>query len=127
VLNNGGYESIRATQTNWFEGRFVGSDFKSGIGNPDFAKLADAYGLRYTRMSDPADLADGVRRTLDSEEPTLCEVFISPSQPRAPRASSYRREDGTMESRPIEDLWPFLPREEIHANMHMFDDEGDPS
>lgn len=127
VLNNGGYESIRATQTNWFEGRFVGSDFRSGIGNPDFGKLAEAYGLGYVRLSEPSELADGVRRVLESKGPLLCEVVISPAQPRAPRVSSFRREDGTMESRPIEDMFPFLPREEIHENMHLFDDEDEPA
>lgn len=123
VLNNAGYESIRTTQNNWFEGRFVGSDFKSGIGNPDFAKLAEAYGLAYTRLADPAGLADGVRQVLSHEGPMLCEVIVSPDQPRTPRVSSFRREDGTLESRPIEDQFPFLPREEIYANMHLFDDE----
>ena len=123
VLNNAGYESIRTTQTNWFEGRFVGSDFASGIGNPDFAKLADAYGLGYARLANPAALAETVREVLSHDGSMICEVMVSPDQPRTPRASSYKREDGTMESRPIEDLFPFLPREEIHANMHMFDDE----
>ena len=123
MLNNDGYESIRTTQTNYFEGRFVGSDFKSGIGNPDFEKLAQAYGLGFLRLNDPKDLGAGVRRALDHDGPLLCEVMISPTQPRTPRASSFRREDGTMESRPIEDLFPFLPREEIYENMHMFDDE----
>jgi len=123
VLNNDGYESIRTTQTNYFEGRFVGSDFKSGIGNPDFEKLAQAYGLGFLRLNDPRDLGAGVRRALDHDGALLCEVMISPTQPRTPRASSFRREDGTMESRPIEDLFPFLPREEISENMHMFDDE----
>jgi acetolactate synthase I/II/III large subunit len=123
VLNNDGYESIRTTQTNYFEGRFVGSDFGSGIGNPDFEKLAQAYGLEYFRMDKPAEMADVARRVLEHPTAALCEVIISPKQPRAPRASSYRREDGTMESRPLEDLFPFLPREEVHENMHMFDDE----
>jgi len=123
VLNNDGYESIRATQTNYFAGRFVGSDFGSGIGNPDFQKLAGAYGLGYVRLSDPARLEDGVRAALDHPGPLLCEVIISPTQPRTPRVSSFRREDGTMESRPIEDMFPFLSREEIHHHMHLFDDE----
>lgn len=123
VLNNAGYESIRTTQTNWFEGRFVGSDFASGIGNPNFAKLADAYGLGYARLADPAALAETVREVLSHDGPIICEVIVSPDQPRTPRASSYRHLDGTMESRPIEDLFPFLPRQEIYANMHMFDDE----
>jgi acetolactate synthase I/II/III large subunit len=126
VLNNDGYESIRSTQANYFEGRFVGSDFKSGIGNPDFEKLAAAYGLGYSRLDDPARLAEGVRSALEHDGPLLCEVRVSPTQPRTPRVSSFRREDGTLESRPIEDMFPFLPREEIHRNMHLFDDEEEP-
>jgi acetolactate synthase-1/2/3 large subunit len=123
VLNNDGYESIRTTQTNYFEGRFVGSDAASGVSNPDFRHLAAAYGLAYARLEDASALADGVRDALAHDGPLLCEVMISPTQPRTPRASSFRREDGTMESRPLEDLFPFLPREEVYANMHRFDDE----
>jgi acetolactate synthase-1/2/3 large subunit len=125
VLNNDGYESIRATQTNYFESRFVGSSFDSGIGNPHFDKLAAAYDLGYALLDDPAKLAEGVRAALEHDGPLLCEVRISPKQPRAPRVSSFRREDGTLESRPIEDMFPFLPREEIHRNMHRFDEDGE--
>ncbi|HEX7831076.1 MAG TPA: thiamine pyrophosphate-binding protein [Thermoanaerobaculia bacterium] len=124
VLNNQGYESIRTTQNNYFESRYVGSDFGSGIGNPNFGKLAEAYGIGYQRLDDPSKLAEGVRAALDHDGPLLCEVIISPNQQRTPRTSSFRREDGSMESRPIEDLFPFLPREEVHENMHMFDDEA---
>jgi acetolactate synthase-1/2/3 large subunit len=126
VLNNDGYESIRATQTNYFEGRFVGSSFESGIGNPHFEQLAAAYDLGYALLDDPAKLAEGVRAALDHDGPLLCEVRISPNQPRSPRVSSFRREDGTLESRPIEDMFPFLPREEIHRNMHRFDEDDEP-
>jgi acetolactate synthase I/II/III large subunit len=124
VLNNQGYESIRTTQNNYFESRYVGSDFGSGIGNPNFGKLAEAYGIGYQRLDDPSKLAEGVRSALDHDGPLLCEVIISPNQQRTPRTSSFRREDGSMESRPIEDLFPFLPREEVHENMHLFDDEA---
>ena len=123
VLNNEGYESIRATQTNYFAGRFVGSDRASGVGNPDFEKLAGAYRISYERLDRPDDLIAGVARVLGRRGPTLCEVRISPTQPRTPKASSFRRDDGTMESRPIEDMFPFLPREEVHRNMHLFDDD----
>ena len=55
----------------------------------------------------------------------LGEVNISPSQWVSPKASAYRREDGTLESRPLEDMFPFLPRDEVWENMHMFDDENE--
>lgn len=122
VFNNDGYESIRTTQTAYFEGRFVGSDRASGIGNPDFEKLAGAYGLPFTRIRTNGELPT-IRRFLEEEGPGVCELLLSPTQGRNPRVTSVRREDGTMESRSLEDMHPFLPREEIWRNMHLFDDE----
>jgi len=42
---------------------------------------------------------------------------------RSPRSSSARRADGTLETRPLEDMFPFLPREEVLENMNLFRDE----
>jgi acetolactate synthase I/II/III large subunit len=122
LFNNDGYESIRATQNAYFEGRFVGADRASGIGNPDFAKLAAAYGLSFARIPTNAEL-DRVGAFLEEEGPGVCELILSPTQGRNPKVTSARREDGSMESRPLEDMFPFLPREEVWRNMHLFDDE----
>lgn len=122
VLNNDGYESIRATQRNFFDGRFVGSDFKTGIGNPDFEKLAAAYGLGYCRIADNAEIATKLPTVLENAEPFLCELNLSPDQPRSPKVMSVRKEDGSFETRPLEDMFPFLPREELWENMHLFDE-----
>ena len=123
VQNNGGYESIRATQNNFFAGRFIGSDTSSGVANPDFAKLAGAYGLGYERISRNDEITFKARSVLESEGPVLCELILSPTQTRSPKASSFRREDGTIESKPLEDMFPFLPRDEVWRNMHLFDEE----
>jgi acetolactate synthase-1/2/3 large subunit len=125
IFNNDGYESIRTTQTAHFEGRFVGSDRASGIGNPDFEKLAGAYGLPFARVRTNAGLP-AIRQFLEEEGPGVCELLLSPTQGRNPRVTSVRRVDGSMESRPLEDMYPFLPREEIWRNMHLFDDEDVP-
>lgn len=123
VFNNAGYSSIRATQDNFFERRHVGADHASGLDNPDFAHLAAAYGLAYRAIRTNEEVADVVREALDLPGAVLCEVNISPEQWFAPKASAFRRPDGTMESRPLEDMAPFLPREEVHRNMHLFDGE----
>jgi acetolactate synthase-1/2/3 large subunit len=47
-------------------------------------------------------------------------VFLASEQTVSPKASAFRRADGTFESRPLEDMAPFLPREEIHENMNLF-------
>jgi acetolactate synthase I/II/III large subunit len=123
VFNNQGYSNIRATQNSFFEGRFVGADPASGVGNPLFDRLAAAYGLRYSRIQNHKDLEAGIRAALAGEGPGICEVNVSPEQGIWPKASAFRRPDGTFESRPLEDMFPFLSREEIWENMHQFDDE----
>jgi acetolactate synthase-1/2/3 large subunit len=43
--------------------------------------------------------------------------MIDPDQPIGPRASSAVKPDGSMVSKPLEDLWPFLQRDEFLSNM----------
>jgi len=123
IVNNQGYDSIRATQNNYFNKHYVGSDLSSGVGNPDFAMLASTYGLLYENILNNDQVRDKAAKLLKLEGPILCELNVSREQGRSPKASSYRKEDGTLESRPLEDMFPFLPRGEIWENMHLFDDE----
>jgi acetolactate synthase-1/2/3 large subunit len=123
VLNNKGYSNIRATQESFFDGRYVGADFDSGLANPNFEKLAEAFGFSYLYIKTNAELDDGIRRALAADGCVICEVNISSKQRIFPKASAFRRPDGTFESRPLEDMAPFLSREELWENMHMFDDE----
>lgn len=123
IFNNLGFSSIRATQNNFFEGRFIGSHPGSGVDNPDFAKLAEAYGLTYASIRNDSELERGIADFLEDDVAGLCEVFLAPEQSVSPKASAFRRADGTFESRPLEDMAPFLPREEIYENMHRFDSE----
>ncbi len=121
ILNNHGYESIRATQRNFFEGNFVGSDFSSGLMNPDFRALAKAYSLAYEYIVNNEELKPKLAGVLAQGQAVICELNISPSQPRSPKSMSVRKPDGTFETRPLEDMFPFLPREEVWENMHLFD------
>ena len=117
VLNNGGYASIRATQNNYFKGHLVGSDPSSGLTLPDLMKIGAAYGLDTAQITGHADLAGNIRDVLSRPGPVLCEVVVAPDQAVAPRVTSRLRADGSMVSRPLEDLWPLLDREELRANM----------
>ena len=120
MFNNQGYTNIRLTQANFF-GRFVGADESTGVSNPDFVHLAAAYNLSYSQIRNNSEIEAGIQRVLQTEGPTLCELNIAIDQGITPKASALRREDGTLESRPLEDMAPFLPREEIWENMHLFD------
>ncbi|MDF2772320.1 MAG: thiamine pyrophosphate enzyme binding domain protein, partial [Geminicoccaceae bacterium] len=116
VVNNRGYASIRTSQKNYFN-LLVGADDTSGMRLPDVRRVAEAYGLRTALISDRANLRDEIRAVLDSDGPIVCEVRVPADEPRGPRVASAQRPDGSMVSKPLEDLWPFLDREEFLANM----------
>jgi len=117
VLNNDGYASIRASQSNYFGQASIGCDARTGLTVPDISKVAGAYGLRTAVIKDQRNLREDVRRVLNAPGPVVCDVHVIPDEVRAPRLSSYQKPDGSFVSRPLEDLWPFLPREEFFANM----------
>ena len=121
IINNGGYESIRSTQKNFFEGKFIGSDLTSGISNPDYKCLAEAYHFGFFRINDNSEIKNVLPQVLSSAGPVICELNVSYDQGRSPKTVSFRREDGSMESKPIEDQFPFLPKEEVQQNMSYFD------
>jgi acetolactate synthase-1/2/3 large subunit len=117
VLNNNGYAAIRSTHNRFFEGRLVCCDPSSGLTLPDACKIASAYGLKTVRISDQINLIEEVVNVLNMEGPVVCDVMIDPDLQMAPKLSSMARPDGSMMSKPLEDLWPFLDREEFKANM----------
>jgi acetolactate synthase-1/2/3 large subunit len=115
VLNNDGYLSIRTSQGNFFK-RFIGESSRSGVSFPDMVKLAAAYGLPARRI-EGADFARQLREALDAPGPALCDVMIDPEQSFEPKLSSRQLPDGRMVSAPLEDMFPFLSREELRENL----------
>ncbi len=117
VLNNDGYHSIRQTQQNYFPDNVVGCGPESGVTFPDFVKVGAAFGFPTSRISAHAGIAEAIRAVLASPGPELCEVMLDKAQPFAPKLSSRRLEDGSMVTSALEDLAPFLPRDEFADNM----------
>ena len=116
VLNNEGYSSIRTSQNRYF-GALVGADASSGMTLPNLLKVAEAYGVPGVRISHPGELRARIREVLDTPGPVVCEVMSPRDELRMPSVTSFQRPDGSMGSKPLEDLWPFLDREEFAANM----------
>ena len=117
VLNNDGYLSIRASQENYYDGRLIGSGPSSGVSMPDTIKLAEVYGIPAVRVSKIKDLGAELRTAAASAGPMLIEVICPPNQAIIPTVSSRVNSDGSMSSRPLEDMAPFLPRDEYEQNM----------
>ena len=117
VYNNGGYLSIKLTQEAFFGGNFVGSEAGSGIVLPDLEKLAAAYGLPFARLSTTVEAENNLSEILSLKGPVIIEVMTDPFEELSPKASSKQLPDGRIVSAPLEDLSPFLPRDEFFANM----------
>ncbi len=115
VLNNNGYLSIRTSQKGFF-GDVIGESPESDVTFPDFIKLAQVYGFQTKRL-DNADFESGLRDVLNTTGPVLCEVMLDPAQGFEPRQSSRPLPDGRIVSAPLEDMFPFLDREELASNM----------
>ncbi|MDF0604193.1 thiamine pyrophosphate-binding protein [Neisseriaceae bacterium TC5R-5] len=120
VLNNGGYESIRATQNNHFAGHLVAADRASGVANPDFQHLAKAYGLQYCAIADNEEIDSKLTEAFQLSGAVLCEVNLSYFQSRTPRVMSYKNQDGTLASPALENMYPFLPEAELADVMNRF-------
>lgn len=116
VLNNNGYASIRASQSGYFK-QTIGCDSTSGLTLPDIGALAAAFGLPVLRVTEQASLPDVIAKVLEMPGPVLCEVMVEPDQAIGPRITSRIGENGVMVSAPLEDLFPFLDREELKSNM----------
>ena len=118
LINNGGYHSIRQTQKNFFGEPLVGIGADSGdLSFPDMEKLAAAYGYPYVKACHNSQLPEAIEKTLSMEGPVICEIFVTTDQNFEPKSSAKRLPDGTLVSPPLEDLSPFLPEEEMDANM----------
>ena len=117
VLNNDGYASIRASQASFFGRPSIGCDAATGMTLPDLSKIATAYGIASTVIEEQAGLAGAIRGVLDMPGPVICDLRVVPDEARAPRMTSMQLPDGSFVSKPLEDLWPFLDREEFLANM----------
>jgi len=116
VVNNSGYASIRASQQRYF-GRLVAADSTSGLTFPSIEKIAAAYGIACSTVFREAELAEKLEEALVRPGPAICEVRVPPEEDRMPRLASFQKPDGSMVSKPLEDLFPFLNRDEFQSNM----------
>ncbi len=116
ILSNQGYASIRTSQSRYF-GRLTGADANSGVTLPDLGRVVTAYGLSFMQIKDQVNLVQQVREVLNAPGPIVCEALVPADEPRAPSLASMQRPDGSMVSKPLEDLWPFMDRQEFLSNM----------
>ena len=120
ILNNDGYHQIRVTQTNIFNKHYVGLGKDSGgLSFPDFELVAKAFGYNFIRVVEKSSLQSSLKRLREQQTPTIMEVLCSQDQLFEPKLSSRKNPDGSFYSPPLEDLSPFLDRDELKRNMYI--------
>lgn len=119
ILNNNGYLSIRQTQRNLFQPPFIGIDSSSGVGFPDFEKLADAFGIKYFKIDSETTADDVLEQVLNYEGPCICEAVVDPDQNFEPKSSSKVLPDGRIVSPSLDDMAPFLDRTEFEEIRYL--------
>lgn len=117
LLNNNGYLAISLMQDNLFKGKYIGSNLESGVSNPNFIKLADAYGFKTYTFNNNIELEKGIDEVLNTEGPVLCEIMMVENQLLIPRVQSSKDESGKIISNSLENMFPYLSKEEMKEIM----------
>ncbi|OQX21093.1 MAG: hypothetical protein BWK75_03935 [Candidatus Altiarchaeales archaeon A3] len=117
VINNKGYLSIRQTQKRFFNGCLFGEGTKSGVSFPETQKIANAYGIKFIKANNNEDLNKVLDEVFDYEGPVICEINSLEDQLIIPTNAAEIRPDGSMVSKPLEDMFPFLDRGEFKKEM----------
>lgn len=116
VWNNDAYLSIKNTQDKFFSGRKIGTNAESGISLPSINKVASSYGISYI-CADSTNLDESILTALNHNGPIICEVMCKIEQEINPTLTGKMNDDGTITPKPLEDLYPFLSRDEFYDNM----------
>lgn len=120
IINNNGYHQVRQTQDNIFHNGYIGMGPESGdLGFPNFEKLADAFNIPYVSIHTNDELPSGIKNTLSCFGYVICEVFVSSTQKFSPKLATKKLPDGSLISPPLEDMAPFLSRDELAENMYI--------
>ena len=117
IFNNDGYLMIKHTQKNFFSGRYTSVNKKTGISFPDFKSLAIAFKMKYYKIKTWSDYKNFINNNFRKKIPFLCEVFMDPEQDFLPKLSTFTDRHGNITSPPLEDLSPFLSREDLKKNL----------
>jgi acetolactate synthase-1/2/3 large subunit len=119
VLNNNGYGSIKTSQDNYFEGRRLGTDSKSGLGLPNIEKMVKGFDLDYFQITSNSDISNVLSITLQSDSPAVIEVRVDENQTTEPRATTTKLANGKLVTTPMEDLAPKLDRKTLEKIMYI--------
>ena len=116
IFNNGGYLTIKQTQILGFNSRIMGADKKSGISFPNYEKISRAHSIEYKKLTKHNNLENEIKKVLKSKKAFICELIMNPNEEQIPKAVNRRNEDGISIPAKLEDMYPFLSKDELSSN-----------
>lgn len=117
VIQNKGYHAIRVTQDNYFNKKYIGSSEEFGVSIPSFKRISKTYNFKYSIIRNNNSVLIGIKKALSNNKPEIIELIVDPKKHLYPKLSSKINSDGTMFTPPLQDLFPFLDRDEYMSNM----------
>jgi acetolactate synthase-1/2/3 large subunit len=118
VINNNGYMAIRITQNNFFK-RFYGTDSTNGISFPNILNIAKAYGIDTVQISNHINIKSKLKKVINNKGPIICEIIMNHNQELIPKITTRIDKNGVLYSPPLEDMYPFLSKEELLKNLYI--------
>lgn len=117
IMDNRGYASIRNTQRNHFNGRYIATGSESGLNMPDIGSIAKAMGLPLIRIAHPQLLHAGLKQAMHAHGPMVCIVNLATDETLQPKVAALPQQDGSIVSMPLEDMLPLLPLARLKEEM----------
>ncbi len=119
VFDDNGYASIRMTQANYFNGRYVGCDTSTGLGIPKWEHLFAAWQIPSLRVGPGYESDPEFQRMFCAPGPAAFLVHIDPKQTYFPKISSRVTASGSMESNALHRMTPDLD-EQTAAKVYRY-------
>ena len=116
IFNNGGYLTIKQTQILGFKGRIMGADKNSGLSFPEYKYLAKSHNILYQKIENHKNLKSNIEKVLKNKKAVICELIMNPNEEQIPKAINRRDKSGKSIPTEFEDMYPFLPRDELSSN-----------
>lgn len=117
IFSNDGYGAIRQTSKNFFNGAYIGCTPDTGVSFPDFEKVADTFGFEYRKCEANSQIDEAVKWLVSNPNRVLLEIEQKLDDPVTPKVMSRLDENGRMLTPALQDMYPFLPEEELKELM----------
>ena len=117
IMNNKGYASIRNTQKNYFNSRYVGTGKEGGLEIPSFKKISQLYNIPYVNISNKDKMKAKFKKVLKMKWPVIVDVNLIINETLSPKVSAIPLSNGSIISMPLEDMSPLLKIEELQKEM----------